>query len=218
MKAYAVITVKRFGQAKQRLAESVDPRRRRQLAEAMFSDVLAAVGRSRLLTGIVVVTGESRAQDAARSAGAEVVEDPEDGGHSAAAMLGTKRAVSLGADRVILLPGDCPLLDPRDLDRLLTGMPSPWVSVVPDRHGTGTNALALAPPDAIDPAFGEGSAERHLALARAADVPAARDQLDSLALDLDTPADLIALVTRIETARDDGDSEVAAATAKLLGI
>ena len=28
---------------------------------------------------------------------------------------------------VVLLPGDCPLLDPRELDRLLTGLPTPYV-------------------------------------------------------------------------------------------
>ena len=39
---------------------------------------------------------------------------------------------------------------------------------MPDRHGTGTNALLLTPPDVIAPSFGAGSRERHERLAREA--------------------------------------------------
>lgn len=218
MPAFAVITIKRFGQAKQRLADSIDPKLRQRLAEAMLVDVLDAVAGARMLAGIVVVTGDPRAREMAVRADAKVVKDPEDGGHSAAAMLGTRKAEALGADRVILLPGDCPLLDPREVDRLLTGMPSPWLSVVPDRHGTGTNALAIAPPDAIEPSFGEGSCERHLGLAREAGVPASREELGSLALDLDTPADLVALTARLEAERERGKAGRGRHTASVLGI
>lgn len=217
MTAFAVITIKRFDSAKQRLSESLDPDRRRALAEAMFADVLEATGGARLLSGTVVVTGERRARDMAEEAGAVVVDDPDEG-HSGAAVRGAVQATGLGADRVILLPGDCPLLDPRELDRLLTGMPSPWVSVVPDRHGTGTNSLAIAPPDAITPAFGEGSCERHLGLARDAGIPHSVEVVDSLALDLDTPADVVALTTRLEADREAGQPDRARHTAAVLGI
>ena len=69
-------------------------------------------------------------------------------------------------------------------------MPERYVGIVPDRHGTGTNALALSPPDAIVPAFGEGSCARHVALAREAGIPFGVEELASLGLDLDTPADV----------------------------
>jgi 2-phospho-L-lactate guanylyltransferase len=84
--------------------------------------------------------------------------------------------------------------------------------VIPDRHGTGTNALVLAPPDAIVPSFGEGSRERHVAAARAAGIPYGVEELPSLGLDLDTPADIVALTMRVE--RGGG----ARRTAKELGI
>jgi 2-phospho-L-lactate guanylyltransferase len=124
--------------------------------------------------------------------------DPDDGGHSGAALAGIGRARELGAECVVLLPGDCPLLEPRELDRLLTGVPMNFVAIVPDRHGTGTNALVLAPPDAIRPAFGEGSCARHVAAAREATGPYAVEELDSLGLDLDTPADIVALTRALE--------------------
>ena len=80
-------------------------------------------------------------------------------------------------------------------------MPDPYVAIVPDRHGEGTNALVLTPPTAIRPAFGEGSRARHVAAAREAGIPFAVEELASLALDLDTPADLVALTREIEANR-----------------
>jgi 2-phospho-L-lactate guanylyltransferase len=96
-------------------------------------------------------------------------------------------------DAAALLPGDCPLLDAAELDAAVARLPARGVAVVPDRHGTGTNALLLAPPDAIEPAFGEGSRARHERLARSAGVECRVEPLASLATDVDTAADLAVL-------------------------
>ncbi len=197
MKAVAVVTAKQFSEAKQRMAESVGPELRRDLVEAMLGDVLDAVSEARMVETALVVTAEPAAAALAESFGAEVITDPGGIGHSAAALLGVGRAQELGAEVVILLPGDCPLLKSRELDHLLTGIPSPFVTVVPDRHGTGTNSLVLSPPVAIEPSFGEGSCRRHLDLAREAGVPGVIEEVPGLALDLDTPADIVALTTRL---------------------
>jgi 2-phospho-L-lactate guanylyltransferase len=213
LKAIAILPVKRFAEAKRRLAAGIDDARRAELAAAMVADVLEAIGEARTIERTIVVSGDPVAQELAAEAGAEVVPDPADQGHVEAAMAGVARAEADGATCAVLLPGDCPLLDPRELDRLLTGVPERYVAVVPDRHGTGTNALALAPPDAIRPAFGEGSCARHVAAAREAGVPFAVEELPSLALDLDTPADIVALTRELE-ARPGR----ARRTAKALGI
>jgi 2-phospho-L-lactate guanylyltransferase len=112
---------------------------------------------------------------------------------------------------VLCIPGDCPALDPQELDALLaaeqsgdgTGADGPaQVVIVPDRHGTGTNGLLLTPPDAIAPSFGPGSCERHRALALAAGLSCRVERLPSLLLDIDTGADLAALRERLS----DGDA------------
>ena len=213
MKATAVLPVKRFYAAKQRLAAGLSGEQRRTLAGAMVADVLEAIGQARTVERTIVVSGDPIAQELAHDAGAEVVPDPEDAGHSEAALAGIARAEVEGAECVVLLPGDCPLLDPRELDRLLTGLPEPYVGIVPDRHGTGTNALVLSPPGAIVPAFGEGSCARHVAAARAAGVAFGVEELASLGLDLDTPADVIALTRALEARPGRGKR-----TAKALGI
>jgi 2-phospho-L-lactate guanylyltransferase len=211
--AAAVLPVKRFDAAKQRLAAGLDPEQRRRLAAAMVADVLEAIGEARSVQRTIVVSDEPAARELAAAAGAEVVADPADGGHIEAARAGIARAVAAGAEAVVLLAGDCPLLDPRELERVLTGVPERYVGIVPDRHGTGTNALVLRPPEAIVPAFGEGSCARHVALAREAGVAFGVEELPSLGLDLDTPADVIALTRELE-ARPGR----ARRTARVLGI
>lgn len=205
--------MKRFGAAKRRLAAGMEDRRREALVAAMLEDVLEAIGAARSIESTIVVSSEPRAAERAAAAGSEVLPDPAGGGHSEATLAGIARAEELGATCVVLLPGDCPLLDPRELDSLLTGVPANYVAVVPDRHGTGTNALVLSPPRAIRPAFGEGSRDRHVAAAREAGIPFGVEALASLALDLDTPADLIALTRELQA-----QPGRARRTAKALGL
>jgi 2-phospho-L-lactate guanylyltransferase len=191
MTTLAILPVKGFGQAKTRLRERVPDGPRAGLAEAMVRDVLGALGQVDGLGGVIVVTAEPVAAALARAAGAEVVHDPAEAGQSAAVGLGVARALERGADRVLAVPGDCPALDPGELAALLEAPEA--VVIVPDRHGSGTNALLLAPPTAIAPAFGPGSRARHEAAARASGLPWAVRDVPGLGMDADTPEDLATL-------------------------
>ena len=190
----AVLPVKRFASAKQRLAGALGPGSRRALAEAMVRDVLRALRHADSVDEVVVVTAEPAVQALARAGGARVVEEPVETGQSAAAELGIA-ALDEGVERVLLVPGDCPALDPTEVDALLDrpAAAAGEVVLVPDRHGTGTNALLLAPPTAIRPAFGAGSRERHERLAAQADVACEVREPGTLLLDVDTGEDLDAL-------------------------
>ena len=189
MRTAAVLPVKSFARAKQRLGAAV--RNRPELAEAMVGDVLDALSSVAGLERIVVVTADRAAAAAASAIGAAVVDDPEEAGQSAAAARGVEAALESAADRALLVPGDCPALDPGEIETLLAR--TAQVVIVPDRHGHGTNALLLRPPDVFAPSFGPGSLARHAALARAAGAPVKVAALRSLALDVDTPGDLAAL-------------------------
>jgi 2-phospho-L-lactate guanylyltransferase len=193
MRTAAILPIKSFDQAKQRLRHELAAHDRRALVEAMFADALVALGRVPTLERIVVVSGDRVAQRIAAGYGATVVEDDERG-HNSAAVRGIETLQEEGIERALLVPGDCPLLSPNDLNALLTH-PSGERSalIVPDRHGTGTNALLLTPPDVLAPSFGPDSRRRHLADASAAGVAAEIVELDSLGLDVDTPDDLDAL-------------------------
>jgi 2-phospho-L-lactate guanylyltransferase len=194
MRTAAVMPVKSFPRAKQRLGEALGGGDRRTLAAAMVGDVLAALAAVPELDDVIVVTAESRAAEAAGQTGAHVVHDPEESGQSAAAARGIAAALERGAERVLLVPGDCPALAPDELSALLERVePPPSVVIVPDRHGSGTNALLLTPPRAVEPSFGSGSFARHAASARAAGADVKVAPLPSLGLDVDTPGDLAAL-------------------------
>jgi 2-phospho-L-lactate guanylyltransferase len=193
MRTAAILPIKSFDQAKQRLRHELAAHDRRALVEAMFADALVALGRVHALERIVVVSGDRVAQRIAGGYGATVIEDDERG-HNTAARRGLETALQDGIERALLVPGDCPMLSPDDLNALLTHPAGERSAlIVPDRHGTGTNALLLTPPDVLAPSFGPDSRRRHLADASAAGVPAAIIELESLGLDVDTPEDLDAL-------------------------
>ena len=199
MRTLAVLPIKSFGFAKQRLGDAVGAEDRRTLARAMAGDVLDALGRVEGLGGVIVVSAEDLGLETDAPAGtgrfargAQLVHDPEEAGQSAAARRGIRAAVARGAQRVLLVPGDCPALDPAEVGALLAAA-TPGVVIVPDRHGSGTNALLISPPTAVAPAFGPGSFARHAALARAAGARVRVGRLPSLELDVDTPGDLAAL-------------------------
>jgi len=198
MRTAVVLPVKSFGRAKQRLVAAVGQPDRAELAAAMVSDVLAAIGAVPGLDDLVVVTAEERAARAAHDAGAHVVHDPVEAGQSAAAARGVAAALARGAERVLLVPGDCPALDPGEVGELLAGYADAGVVIVPDRHGAGTNALRLSPPGVMDPSFGPGSFARHAALATAAGAVVRVAHAPSLELDVDTPGDLTALRAALE--------------------
>jgi 2-phospho-L-lactate guanylyltransferase len=199
MSTVAVIPAKPFDDAKSRLAPTVQLGHRRALVEAMFSDALLAVHRVPSIEQTFVVTADPIASRIAGGHGAIVIDDTAES-HSEAALLGITRALAMGAARVLLAPGDCPLVDPAELEQLIARpVPERSVLIVPDRHGEGTNALLLTPPDAIAPSFGDGSRRRHAELAAAHGATAEVVELDSLALDVDTPEDLEELVQKFAT-------------------
>ncbi len=193
MPTYAILPIKSFDEGKQRLTPGMSSGPRRALAEAMFSDVLTALRRCSAIAEILVVSSAHGAQRIASGHGAAVLED-DASGHSEAAALGIAHALELGAGRALLVPGDCPLANPADLAALIAHPAPPHSAlIVPDRHGTGTNALLLTPPDVIRPSFGPGSCARHVEIAEAQDAVAEIVEIGSLALDVDTPEDLEAL-------------------------
>jgi 2-phospho-L-lactate/phosphoenolpyruvate guanylyltransferase len=192
----AIIPVKRLDAGLRRLEGALGPIEREQLAEALFLDIIAKLPRSRCIDDTLVVTADPSVSRHARWLGHEILEQPDDAGHSQAAIAGAEAARAAGADRVAMLAADCPLLDTEELDRHLGRTPQAAL-LVPDHRGTGTNALVLSPPDAIEPAFGPESCSRHISRARAAGIGFTLERVESLAIDLDTPEDMRELRDRL---------------------
>ena len=192
MRTLAILPVKSFGAAKQRLSDLLGQGAREALAQAMFSDVLAALRRAKGLDSIAVVTDDARAESAARGSRVLVLRDRDETGQSDATRIGIQHALECAFERVLLVPGDTPLLDPLEVDGMLTRATAEHLDavIVPDRAGTGTNALLLHPPDTFTPSFGPGSLERHMEAASGAGIRFRVERVRSLMHDVDTPDDL----------------------------
>jgi 2-phospho-L-lactate guanylyltransferase len=203
MRTLGILPVKGFGAAKQRLSDLLGQGSREALAQAMFSDVLASLRRAKGLDSIAVVTGDSRAESAAGGGRVIVIRDRSQTGQSDATGLGIEHALASGFDRALLVPGDTPLLDPVEIDGMLVRAAAEELDavIVPDRAGTGTNALLLRPPDAFRPSFGPGSLERHVEAAAGAGIRYRVEGVQSLMHDVDTPDDLADLGALLDERR-----------------
>jgi 2-phospho-L-lactate guanylyltransferase len=192
MRTLAILPVKSFGTAKQRLSDLLGQGSREALAQAMFSDVLAALRRVKGLDAVAVVTDDARAESAAGGGRVLVLRDRSRTGQSEATNYGIEHAMQAAYERVLLVPGDTPLLDPLEIDGMLTRATVEDLDavIVPDRGGTGTNALLLRPPDVFAPSFGPGSLERHVESAMAKGINYRVEAVSSLMHDVDTPDDL----------------------------
>jgi 2-phospho-L-lactate/phosphoenolpyruvate guanylyltransferase len=186
-----VIPVKPLDGALGRLGGVLRPAERATLQLAMLGDVLSAC-REAPLAGTLVVTADPRAAERARAQGARVLPDHRPPrGMNAAVARGLRAAAARGAERALVLMADLPLARGEDLAAMLAAAPpGPSALLVPSREGTGTNALLLAPPEALAPALGPGSLARHRAQAEARGLPAPLLARPGLALDVDTPEDL----------------------------
>ena len=188
----AIIPVGTLAGAKSRLGAVLDAEERLELtvdlARATITSAVASVG----IEEAIVVTPDDAVRRLAEELGARPLRQ-RDGGLNRGIDAGRAEAVAAGADAVLILPIDLPDVSTEAIDAVLATLDDPrrpLVAIVPDRHGRGTNALLLAPPDAIDTCFGGDSRAAHAAAAREAG--AALVELDGpLTLDLDTPDDLL---------------------------
>jgi 2-phospho-L-lactate guanylyltransferase len=194
--------VKSFGAAKQRLGSLLGSGSRHALAQAMFQDVVSSLRKVQGIGQVVIVTAEPTVEFSAEEQ-VVLLQDELQEGQSAAALIGIRWAIEAGFERVLLVPGDTPLLAVDEVDAMLAGaaLDRTSVVIVPDRHDTGTNALLLAPPDVVKPSFGPDSLARHVAAAQAAAVSHRVERVPSLIFDVDTSEDLAVVAAAIETRR-----------------
>ncbi len=191
---WAVVPIRGLATAKTRLGVDLDASARVALVTELLRRTLVATRDARRVAGTIVVTMDPDAAGLAQRHGAIGLVERAPGLNEAIA-AGRSLAMARAATAVLVLPADLPAVAAEPVEALLDAIagidaPSGVVAVVPDRHGHGTNALLLSPPEIAEPAFGGGSRGLHELAARAAG--ARYIELDGpLSLDVDTPADLI---------------------------
>jgi 2-phospho-L-lactate/phosphoenolpyruvate guanylyltransferase len=194
MKVTALIPVKGFHNAKQRLGAILSSAQREALAESMFRDVLREVRRARGLLETVVVTGDDKVMQIAESLGARVLRENAETGETNAVDFARTSLNNAGCEAVLIVPGDMPLVRSADIELVLRQVPAgqtaPFALLVPSHDRLGTNALLLAPPDIIKLRFGYDSFSYHLSQVSAQRLPIRSFDNKHIALDIDEPRDL----------------------------
>lgn len=190
----AIVPVGPLDAAKSRLGGALDAEERHDLVTRLLHRTLAASLATPDVAETIVVSPDRDALAAAAAAGARTLLQRTEG-LNAGIVEARSDAQAAGADGVLILPIDLPLISSAALQAFLAVTANdgrPVVALVADRHGRGTNALFVAPPDAIEVAFGTDSRAEHAARAIAAGARYLEVASD-LAVDLDTPDDLLLL-------------------------
>ncbi len=188
---FAVVPVKDLSKAKERLSSILSQTERTALAYAMLEDVLRAMKGSRLLDRLFVVTSDENAIELAKILGVEIIKETKQEGESTSVDYASKICKNMGAQSVLVIPGDTPLVTPGDVDLILEKEKSyPSVVLVPARDDMGTNAIFRKPPDVIPSRFGYDSFKKHINEARQRNIPYEVYNLSMVALDVDEPEDL----------------------------
>ena len=194
MKVSALVPMKGFRNAKQRLSPVLGAAEREILAEVMFRDVLRQTVRARGLAETFVVTADDRAAGIADILGAKVIHERVEKGETDAVDFARLELKRMGREAVLILPGDMPAIRSEDIEQLLGQVPKgaakPFALLVPSHDRLGTNALLLAPPDVIKLRFGYDSFSYHLSQVAAQGLPIRFSENERIALDIDEPRDL----------------------------
>ncbi len=214
---WIVIPVRAVDDGKRRLASILDPGTRARLVAWFLEHTLTVALSLGSRVRVRVVTADPEAARIARGAGAGVLREPAPGGHNAALAHAAREAGRAGAPGLLALSIDLPWLARADLQAILDpegardgeapgegeetnaiieaperetgGERAARVHIAPDRHGLGTNALYLEPPEIIAPRFGPGSFARHRDAALAAGALLRVVDRPGLRFDIDTPED-----------------------------
>jgi 2-phospho-L-lactate guanylyltransferase len=188
----AIVPVGALDGAKSRLGAVLDAEERLELATTLFRRTVIATLATPGLEETIVVTPDDAVRVLAGELGARPLRQ-RDSGLNRGISAARDEALASGADAIVILPIDLPDISPAAIEAVLAPLADPrrpLVAIVPDRHGRGTNALLIAPPDAIDVCFGGDSRAAHTAASALAGARIV-ELGGPLALDIDTPDDLL---------------------------
>jgi 2-phospho-L-lactate guanylyltransferase len=190
MRIHALIPVKELVNAKSRLTPPFSGHERAALMVEMLGNVIAAAQASDEFARITVVSPDATVLDFAEAHGVATLRQYTVGLNPA---LDEARidALAHGAEAILALHADLPDLHPADLAHIVRLLPpSPAAVLAPDHTGSGTNALLIAPPDALPFLFGPDSFARHIAAAERLNLAYAVAHAPGIAGDVDTPDDV----------------------------
>jgi 2-phospho-L-lactate guanylyltransferase len=188
MRTVAVVPVKSLFEVKSRLSDLLSAEQRSALALDMLHHVLESIAASGVIEGIAVISPDPDALDLppgvtrlvqARAGLNNVLEQGRDW------------AAATGAEALLVVLGDLPLLAPEDISAMAAMAAHPGTAVLaPDRHQVGTNAMLVRPLSRAYFSFGTHSYLVHHSRYVEAGMLVKTYASTGTSLDVDTPDDL----------------------------
>jgi len=193
---YLLIPVKNLDFANERLSSVLNQEDRTALAYEMLKDVFEAASQSTLPDKIAVVTLDKKAMYMADNLDFAIINEENQESESSSVDYALKVCKEMGAESVLVIPGDAPLITAQDIDFVIDKVKDhPHIIMVPAADKLGTNAILRKPPDVITSMFGHNSFRKHKEQADEKNIPYEVYELPNIALDIDEPADIEQLKT-----------------------
>jgi len=189
-----IIPVKMLSKAKSRLSSVLRPNERQTLTLSMFEDVLRSVTNSQVVDRIIVISPDRAVLKVAGSYDVELIAEKTLRGMNSAVREAIEYSSREGAQKVLVIPADIPLVTSRDLQEIVSLGKNVSVVISPSKSEKGTNALLLSPSNIISTSYGENSFQLHIKEAMRRGIRFEVYRSKSIALDIDTPEDLIDFV------------------------
>jgi 2-phospho-L-lactate guanylyltransferase len=191
MSIFTIIPVKMLSKSKSRLSDVLSLKERQMLTLSMFEDVLRSVTNSQAIDRVIVISPDLAVSKIAKSYGVDVIAEKTSRGMNPAVREAIEYSSRKGAQKVLVIPADIPLVAPRDLEEIVSLGKDVPVVISPSKSEKGTNALLLSPPDIIPTSYGQNSFKLHIDAAMRRGIRVETYRSKRVALDIDRPEDLI---------------------------
>jgi 2-phospho-L-lactate/phosphoenolpyruvate guanylyltransferase len=194
MKIWAIVPIKPINAAKSRLSPVLTPRQRSELALNLLHNTLSILSGWPSLAGTLIASADPLVWEVASQYNVEIFKEPDVPGLNESLRRATQQIDRMGAEGMLVIPGDLPFLDQSSLQKIIDlASHPPLIVIAPDKKRQGTNAMLLSPTGAIPFRYGADSYRKHQDAARLAHIPAYTIELASLAVDIDLPEDLLSI-------------------------
>lgn len=186
-----VIPIKTLSDSKTRLSPILSSFERQALMLAMIKDVLKAVKSSKKIDNVIIISPDLNFLKISKEFNFEFIEEKFQNGLNYAVQNAIEFCIEKNSKSVLIIPADIPLLLAKDLEAIIDLGKDSSVVIAPSKDGGGTNALMLSPPNIIEPKYGKDSFHAHIYEARIKGVKVEVYKSDRVALDIDSPKDLM---------------------------